>query len=171
MRAVILLGSNTGETENNMELALRQIGIRCGLVVQKSSLYRTAPWGNTDQPHFLNQVAEISTTLPPRELLDCLLKIETEMGRVREVKWAPRVIDLDILFYEDRVVREEGLTIPHPNLHERRFTLEPLCEKWPEWNHPVFQKSVRELLSFVPDHSQVELYQTNVSSNHNGRQA
>jgi 2-amino-4-hydroxy-6-hydroxymethyldihydropteridine diphosphokinase len=109
----------------------------------------------TDQPYFLNQVVEIETAHSPRKLLDHLLGIELEMGRKLTIKWEPRLIDLDILFFSDMIIKEEGLEIPHPHLHERRFTLVPLDEILPDFVHPIFGKSVKELLSVVPDELKV----------------
>ena len=153
--AVISLGTNRGELQLNLERAIILISSRCGSISKHSSLFKTEPWGLTDQPYFLNQAIEIITPLSPRELLDCLLQIESEMGRLRQVKWEPRLIDLDILFYGNEVIKEEGLTIPHPHLHERRFTLVPLEEIIPGFIHPILQKSMKELLSFSKDDSKV----------------
>ncbi len=148
---VILLGTNTGDLSLNLNRAIRHIDERCGRVINNSSVYKTAPWGLSDQPYFLNQVIQVETALSPEDLLNQLLSIETEMGRERQVKWEPRLIDLDILFFEDKVIRKEGLVIPHPHLHERRFTLVPLAEILPGYMHPVLGKTVSELLSVVPD--------------------
>jgi 2-amino-4-hydroxy-6-hydroxymethyldihydropteridine diphosphokinase len=131
-RIFVGLGSNLGDRERNIREAverLRKIG-----AVRLSTLRDTDPVGVADQPNFLNAVAELSSELPARELLDRLLEIERELGRDRakEGRWGPRTIDLDLLLYGDEVIDEPGLTLPHPRLAERRFVLEPLHELAPE---------------------------------------
>ena len=130
--AYIGLGSNIGDREDNVRQALALIERELGSV-RSSGLYETDPVGVTDQPKFVNAVAELRTETPPRELLDRLLVIERELGRDRssERRWGPRVIDLDVLLYGDEVIDEPGLTVPHPRLAERRFALEPLHELEP----------------------------------------
>lgn len=143
---MIALGSNLGDREMNLKTALVKMKER-GMYIEKlSSFVETEPYGYTDQPKFLNAVCLVETDLPPRALLNTLLAIEREMGRVRTVKWGPRVIDLDIVFYEDLIVNEEGLIIPHPDAHNRLFVLEPLSEIAPDLVHPVLKKTVQELL-------------------------
>jgi 2-amino-4-hydroxy-6-hydroxymethyldihydropteridine diphosphokinase len=154
-QAVILMGTNTGDLLSNINTALTFIKVRCGAIINKSSVYRTEPWGKTDQPFFLNQVLILETKLTVKNLLKTLLQIEHDMGRERTEKWAPRLIDLDILFYDDLITDDTGLTIPHPHLHERRFTLQPLAEVLPHFIHPVFNKTVQQLLSEVRDTSDV----------------
>ncbi|MDK2786321.1 MAG: dihydroneopterin aldolase / 2-amino-4-hydroxy-6-hydroxymethyldihydropteridine diphosphokinase [Thermotoga sp.] len=143
---MIALGSNLGDREMNLKTALVKMKER-GMYIEKlSSFVETEPYGYTDQPKFLNAVCLVETDLSPRALLNTLLAIEREMGRVRTVKWGPRVIDLDIVFYEDLIVNEEGLIIPHPDAHNRLFVLEPLSEIAPDLVHPVLKKTVQELL-------------------------
>jgi 2-amino-4-hydroxy-6-hydroxymethyldihydropteridine diphosphokinase len=109
------------------------LGAHSGIEVLKvSSTYETEPVGYTEQPDFKNAVVMVSTTLQPRELLEVVLGIEQKMGRVRTIRWGPRVIDIDILLYDDKEIDEEGLQIPHPRMMERRFVLEPLAEIAPE---------------------------------------
>jgi len=123
----------------------------CGRVTSISSLYETAAWGNTNQPAFYNQAICVETTLEPENLLSRLLTIEIEMGRVREEKYGPRTIDLDILMVNDIVLDSPTLTIPHPQLHNRRFALLPLIEIAPTLLHPVLDKTMQELLLNCPD--------------------
>ncbi len=122
-----------------------------GEIMTASSLYQTAAWGKTDQPDFLNQALHLKTTLPPEVLLTELLAIEIQMGRRRFQKNDPRIIDLDIIFYDDLVMKSERLTIPHPLMHLRRFVLEPLNEIAPHFVHPIMKKTVAALLKDCPD--------------------
>lgn len=114
-------------------------------------VYETQAWGMTDQPDFLNQVLEVATTLSPEELLEQIKQIEQQMGRERRVKWGERLIDIDILFYEQAVIYTEKLKIPHPFLHERNFVLIPLQEIAPDFQHPVLQHSISQLLKSSKD--------------------
>jgi 2-amino-4-hydroxy-6-hydroxymethyldihydropteridine diphosphokinase len=115
-----------------------------------STLRETKPIGVGDQPKFLNAIVELETDYSPKEMLAELHRIEEELGRIRGNKGAPREIDLDIVAYGDEVVEEEGLVIPHPRMHERRFVLEPLAELNPKWIHPQIKKNVKELLARLP---------------------
>ena len=127
--AYVGLGANLGDREATIEEALRLLGTQPGVTVAAVSTLRdTAPVGKLDQPRFLNGAARVETEVSPRELLDALLRVERELGRVRHERWGPRTIDLDLLLYGDERVEEPGLTVPHPRLHERRFALEPLAE-------------------------------------------
>ncbi len=147
-RVFISIGSNLGDRVSNCRTAVRLLGAEDEVdVVRESSLYETEPWGMTAQPSFVNSVVEVSTGLSPRELLKVLKAIERRMGRVPGPRWGERVIDLDIVFYGDSVVEEEGLSIPHPHAHERAFVLAPLEEIAPEFVHPVLKVKVSELLS------------------------
>ncbi|HLG07372.1 MAG TPA: 2-amino-4-hydroxy-6-hydroxymethyldihydropteridine diphosphokinase [Gaiellaceae bacterium] len=132
------LGANIGQREETLRRAVELLGQEAEIdVIAVSELRETDPVGVVDQPRFLNGAVAIETTLPPRELLDTLLRIERELGRVRgEERWGPRTVDLDLLVYGDQVVDEPGLRVPHPRLHERRFALEPLVELDPELEIP-----------------------------------
>ncbi len=128
------LGGNLGEPDKAMAAALRMLDAGQGTqVVSVSSLYRTPPWGKTDQPDFLNVAAELRTTLSPRELLEACLDAERKLKRVRQERWGPRLIDIDILVFGDLTVHESGLEIPHPRMLERAFVLAPLAEIAPDF--------------------------------------
>lgn len=150
-KVFLLLGTNLGNRSQNLLVARQHLEITVGKIIQESSIYETAAWGNTAQQSFLNQVVSIETMMAPIELLDGVLSIEAQMGRVREIKWGPRVIDIDILFFGDIIVASETLTIPHPALHERRFTLVPMAEIAGDFIHPVLQKNTLELLRVCSD--------------------
>ena len=142
----IALGSNMGEGRKNLDLAIKMMNER-GVLVEKVSTYiETEPYGYTEQDNFVNAVCIAETKLSPRELLENLLKIELDMGRVRIIKWGPRIIDLDILFYEDLIIDEEDLKVPHIEIQKRSFVLEPMTEISPDKIHPVFKKTVHQLL-------------------------
>ena len=126
-RAYIGLGSNEGDPAANVERGLEALA-KIGTVTQQSSLYRTPPWGKTDQPEFINAVALLVTPLGPRDLLDALKSAERRLGRTAAERWGPRIIDFDILTYDDLEIDEPGLHVPHPRLRERAFVLVPLAE-------------------------------------------
>lgn len=130
----ISLGSNLGEREINIEKAFQALSGHPGIILVKhSGNYETDPEGYSNQPKFLNAAAELETDLSPRDLLKVLQKIENKLGRVKNFKWGPRVIDLDILTYDNIVIKEEGLEIPHPLMTQREFVLKPLKEIAPEF--------------------------------------
>jgi len=149
--AVILLGSNLGDRMENLSKALSLIDINAGLPEKSSRVYETEPWGISEQPAYLNQVIEIRTLFSAGTLMNKLLSIENEMGRVRTEKWAPRIIDLDILFFNNEIINEEKLRVPHPHLHERRFVLEPLAEILPDMIHPLLKIRNIDLLHSLKD--------------------
>ena len=135
--AYVGLGANLGPREITLLRAVDLLAETEGVEVRAvSQLRETEPVGVVDQPHFLNGAVVLDTSLSARELLDRLLEIERELGRVRDVRWGPRVVDLDLLVYGDRQIDEPGLRVPHPRLHERRFALEPLAELDPELDVP-----------------------------------
>jgi 2-amino-4-hydroxy-6-hydroxymethyldihydropteridine diphosphokinase len=144
--AYVLLGGNKGERLTNIEKAISFIEELVGPTSNKSKIYVTAAWGNTNQPDFYNQVICVNTALSAIELLQRLLSIENKLGRQRgNEKWQARTIDIDILFFNDEIINLPDLTIPHPYLHERKFTLIPFSEIAPNFIHPVFNKSITEL--------------------------
>ncbi len=155
-RAYLLLGSNLSDRAVQLQTAERYINAGAGKVVQQSAVYETAAWGKTDQPAFLNKVICIETSLNPFELLDKLLGIEKKMGRERTERWASRIIDLDILFYDELVYADASLTIPHPGIATRRFTLIPLDEIAGTIIHPVYNKTIHELLLNCEDQATVK---------------
>lgn len=150
----ILLGSNMGNREELLSEAIELIELRCGKVVLKSSLYESEPWGFDAEIYFLNQSIAIESILSPHDLLNELLAIEAELGRKRKenhVGYESRPIDLDIIYYDDIINNDEDLILPHPRLHLRRFVLMPLCEIAPDFIHPVFKESNKELLERCED--------------------
>src|SRR5262245_35089422 len=171
--ALLGLGSNIGDREENLVVAVRTIGERIGPILRTSSIYETEPVGYTNQPWFLNQVIEVEDLqrAGPGPLLDRLLAIEQELGRRRVITRGPRNIDIDLLLYGDVVegwndpepgttARQEGsVIVPHPHLHERRFVLIPLGEIAPDRVHPVLGVTMRRLLEAVGEQSEVRPYQ------------
>ncbi|SFG10182.1 2-amino-4-hydroxy-6-hydroxymethyldihydropteridine diphosphokinase [Pontibacter chinhatensis] len=154
-KVYLLLGGNLGDRTLYLQQARESINRQVGTLTRSSKVYETAAWGKTDQPNFLNQVLEVQTELTPEEVLQSINGIEQELGRVRQEHWGARVIDIDILFYDDLVLQTQRLTIPHPQLHLRRFTLLPLAELAPEMVHPVLGKSINQLLQECPDELEV----------------
>jgi 2-amino-4-hydroxy-6-hydroxymethyldihydropteridine diphosphokinase len=152
------LGSNLGDRLRYLKKAIKAIEESGSAVIRKiSPLYETEPVGNPDQPPFLNLVILIETDLKPFHLLECLLDIEQRLGRERNEKWGPRTIDVDILFYDERIINSDRLTLPHPRMHQRRFVLVPLTQINPNLLHPLLKKSMEDLLRLCPDQSKVKL--------------
>ena len=147
-RVFVSLGGNLGDPAQSMGAALRALDAHPQVrVTAVSSLHRTPPWGKTDQPDFLNSAAELHTMLRPRELLELCLQTEHSLKRVREERWGPRLIDIDILLYDDRVINETGLEVPHPRMLQRAFVLAPLSELAPTLE--IDGQRVGELLAGV----------------------
>ena len=157
-RTYLLLGSNMGNSRELLVDAIHQIEKQTGNLICASGLYSTAAWGNTDQPDFLNQVIVIETKLSAEQTLQSVLSIEKKMGRVRTVKNAPRIIDIDILFFNREIIHQADLIVPHPEIQNRRFALIPLNEIDPTFVHPVFGKSVHELLKLCKDQLNVKKF-------------
>ncbi len=149
------LGANLGDRREALKKVQVLIDNYIGKIAKRSSIYETQPWGLPEQPPFLNMVVMANTTQDPRGVLLSIAKIEKEMGREHVEKWGPRAIDVDILFYGKRIVRDKGLEIPHPELHKRAFVLVPLMEIDPELEHPVFKQPIDELYMNCTDNSEV----------------
>ena len=155
-KAHLSLGSNRGDRIGNLNKAINLLSTWAGNLIRVSSVYETPPWKMADETNFLNQVLVIETKLPAEKLLDMILQIESIMGRIRTAKgYEPRTIDIDILFFNDEIINNERLTIPHPLIQERKFVLEPLNEISAEYVHPVLQKSIMQLLGECGDKSTV----------------
>ena len=155
----LLLGANLGEREVTLAKATQLIAERISPITAQSHLYQTAPWGVIDQPAFLNQVIRLETEFTPDEVLAQTLEIEKQLGRERRLRWGARVIDIDMLYYEDVILETKNLHFPHPRLHQRRFTLVPLAEIAPDFVHPVLHRTNQELLSECTDDSQVNVFE------------
>ena len=156
--AYLLTGGNLGERVHNLAMARELVEAQTGNIIAASSLYETAAWGNTDQPAFLNQAIMIETPLNARQLIRRILKIEKKMGRVREEKYGPRLIDIDILLFNNEKHNSQFLKLPHPEMQNRRFALLPLAEIAPEIIHPVLKKTITELLQECKDELEVKKY-------------
>lgn len=152
----ILLGSNLGDRNSNLAEAKGLIGQQIGSLVHQSSIYETAAWGKTDQPSFYNQVIQISSSLSPQKLINKTQKIEKELGRVRKEKWGERIIDIDLLYFNQFIINELKLQVPHPGIPDRRFTLIPLDEIATDFVHPQLQKTNKQLLANCNDGLEVK---------------
>lgn len=157
--AYLLIGSNLGKRLEVLQKARKKIEESCGALLQRSSVYQTAPWGLAAQDDFLNQIIIIQTKLDAPALLQNVLAIEDHLGRKRTVTYGPRVIDIDILFFNSEIIREENLVVPHPQLQNRRFVLVPMVEIAPSLLHPVLQKTMVQLLEDCPDTLAVQKFQ------------
>ena len=144
--ATLALGTNLGDRPRNLRAAIAALPPAV-TVLEQSFVYETLPWGVTDQPSFLNMVILGKTRQRPQELLKNLKELETLLGRIPSIHYGPRKIDIDILFYDDLVFDSPELTLPHPHMHERAFVLVPLADLTPEQIHPVFGRTIRQLLA------------------------
>jgi len=164
-KAYLLIGGNLGNRKQHLDTAIEHIGAACGNIVAQSSLYETAAWGLKDQPYFLNQVLVLETNMQPEVLMQQLLSIEATMGRVRTVKLGPRIIDIDILLMDDCIIHTSLLTLPHPQLPNRKFALMPLAEVAPTLLHPAANKTIQQLLKECADEldvRKVSVLETNI---------
>ena len=157
-KVFLLTGGNMGNRKDNLAIAYKHISVQCGHIINSSSLYETAAWGKTDQPSFLNQALEIQTALTAPQLLKKILDIEKLTGRIRKEKYGPRIIDIDILLFNDEIHHDPLLKIPHPELQNRRFVLEPLAEIAPQIIHPVLKKTIIDLLAICTDKLEVRRF-------------
>ncbi|MEY3984295.1 MAG: hypothetical protein RL160_1854 [Bacteroidota bacterium] len=155
---IILLGANLHAPELQINRAIALLKSTCGVVVRCSSMYRSSPWGYTEQDYFLNQAVLLRTPLPPLALLKRLQGVEQRMGRIKNIPMGPRVIDLDILAYGGKRVQHALLEIPHRHLPERRFALLPFAEIWRNWKHPELHSNVEALLKKCTDSGEVTLW-------------
>lgn len=144
---VLLLGTNIGDREGNLNNALALLESNQVSIIKKSFIYETEPMDLQSQPYFLNQAVEIATTQNPTGLLKICQSIENEIGRIRTIPKGPRIIDLDILIWGNLIISEDNITIPHPSMHQRPFALIPLLDICPQWTHPLFHKDTGQLLS------------------------
>ena len=150
-KTYLLLGSNMGDSKKQLSKAIGHIEKQIGQIFRHSGLYTTAAWGNTNQPDFLNQVIIVQTRLTAIQTMQTILNIEKKMGRLRTVKNAPRIIDIDILFFNRDIIDRDELTVPHPQLQNRRFVLVPLNELSPNLKHPVLKQTIHQLFIHCPD--------------------
>jgi 2-amino-4-hydroxy-6-hydroxymethyldihydropteridine diphosphokinase len=157
-KTYLLLGSNIGNSKKQLSKAIALIEKKIGTIARQSGIYQTAAWGNTNQPDFLNQVIIVQTTLNAVQTMQNILGIEKKMGRVRTVKNAPRIIDIDILFFNKEMISEKELIVPHPRLQNRRFALTPLNELSPNFKHPVIKKTIHRLFIHCPDKLNVKKF-------------
>lgn len=153
----LLLGSNLGQRQHILQVSIELIELHVGKIIGQSSLYETEPWGFKSNHLFLNQVVVVKTILSPEDLLKKSQEIEQQLGRTNKTKagYLSRTIDIDILFYEDQIINHQHLIVPHPQLHKRRFTLSPLAEIAPEFEHPVLKKKIYELMKQCNDPQKV----------------
>lgn len=150
-KAYLLIGGNMGLRENYLSKAKKAIERECGKITKQSAIYETEAWGMTEQSAFLNQALSVQTKLDPEELLHAILTIEEELGRKRDIRYGPRIIDIDILLFNNEIITIPNLEIPHPEMQNRRFALQCLNDIASEKNHPVFQKTIAQLLAECPD--------------------
>lgn len=151
-------GSNLGQKEQQLEQARQLIEQKIGSITAQSKLYETEAWGLPDQPNFVNQALEVLTDLTPDQLIGQILNIELKMGRIRTQKWTARLIDIDIIFYGDQIIKTDNLTIPHPFMHERNFVLIPILEIAADFVHPEFKLSIKQLYERSKDRLKVNVY-------------
>ena len=159
-KVYLLLGGNINDRLANLNKAGQLLEKQVGKIIKFSGIYETASWGKTNQPDFLNQVIVIESDLTPQQLMEQILSIENKMGRVRTEKNASRIIDIDILFFNEEIIETDSIIIPHPQIQNRIFVLHPLNELSPDLIHPVLKKPVHQLLIECSDALTVNLYKT-----------
>ena len=152
------LGSNMGDRNAYLQKARKLITEKIGMIKKRSRIYESVPWGIENQNNYLNQVLELKSKFTADEVLQKILDIENKIGRIRNEKWGERIIDIDILFYNDLIIEKKGLCIPHIHLHNRKFVLTPLHEISPDYVHPKYRKKVSELMQECKDTEKVEEY-------------
>ena len=155
---ILHLGSNVGFPQYNLELAEVLVWNYIGEIKTKSKLYQTAPWGYHDQSDFLNCAYWVLTDKSAEEVLSEAQMIEQRMGREKTLKWGPRLIDIDIIFFDEQIIENDNLIIPHPEITNRNFVLVPLMDICPDWIHPTKAKTIRAILNECKDQSQVTLW-------------
>lgn len=151
----LITGGNMGNRRLNLKTAAVMIEKNIGKIIRSSKIYETDAWGITDQDTFYNQVHLVGSKLSAQQVIQIILKIEKDMGRIRTIKNAARIIDIDILFFNDEIINEQDLTIPHKEIPNRRFVLTPLNELAPQLIHPVFKKNIHALLTDCTDNLKV----------------
>ena len=158
MRATLLIGGNIGSRNAYLDFAISHLKKSIGSIVKRSDRYESEAWGDRANHPFLNQVVEVETTLQPNEILKRILSIELMADRTRIERWGDRTLDIDVLFLENQTIEAENLTVPHPRIAERKFTLIPLNDIDPNFIHPVLQKSIATLLEECTDNLNVNKY-------------
>ena len=154
------LGSNIGDRLDNLDQSIKIITERIGNVLEKSSVYESTPWGVENQRNFLNQVIFVKSNFDTYTILDLVLQIEKDMGRIRIEKWGERIIDIDILFIGDLIIESENLCVPHEFIAKRKFVLQPMCEIAHSFIHPKLNKTISQLLEECIDDEKVNVYAT-----------
>lgn len=154
-QAILLLGSNQGNKIAQINKALNLLEKLLDIAKQSHN-YQTDAWGNTNQDYFINKAILVNTKLNVQDLLTYVLQTELQMGRTREIKWQARIIDIDIIFFNQQIINQPNLIVPHPHMQVRRFVLEPINEIVPNWVHPILKKTVQNLLQICPDNLSVK---------------
>ena len=157
-KVYVQLGSNLGDRENFIYNAVKQISDLVGGVIKQSKIYESAPWRVEGQGNYLNQIIQLTTSLSANETILALLNIENDLGRVRVEKWGERLIDIDIIFFNNEIIETPDLCVPHKHMHQRNFVLVPLNEIASDFIHPKYNKSVFQLLKESNDNEKVEEY-------------
>lgn len=158
MRATLIIGGNIGKRESYLQFAIYHIEKSIGPIIKQSKIYESETWGDKATNPFLNQVLDIDTQLEPLEILKAINNIEHMAGRTRFEQWGDRTLDIDVLFLEDKILEEMVLTVPHPHIAERKFTLVPLNEIKADFIHPVYNKSIASLLESCTDSLEVKIH-------------